>query len=91
MAQLKSFEDTVREELQIQLLRRSRRFSSLYFWALFANTTVGTIACVFLLMGKSQESIVSAVTGFGSTAVVTMSGKESHRSLVLLIDYLQDD
>jgi hypothetical protein len=91
MAQLKSFEDTVREELQIQLLRRSRRFSSLYFWALLANTAVGTIACVFLLMGKSQESIVSAVTGFGSTAVVTMSGKESHRSLVLLIDYLQDD
>ena len=91
MAQFKSFEDTVREELQIQLLRRSRRFSSLYFWSLLANTSVGGIACILLLMGKSQESIVSAVTGFGSTAVVTMSGKESHRSLVLLIDYLQDD
>ena len=91
MAQFKSFEDTVREELQIQLLRRSRRFSSLYFWSLLANTAVGGIACILLLMGKSQESIVSAVTGFGSTAVVTMSGKESHRSLVLLIDYLQDD
>jgi phosphate/sulfate permease len=87
----KSFEDTIREELQIQLLNNSRRFSSLYFWALLANTAVGTIACIFLLMGKSQESIVSAVTGFGSTAVVTISWKESHRSLVLLIDYLEDD
>jgi hypothetical protein len=90
MSQVKSFEDTVREEVQTQLLRRSQRFSSLYFWALLANTAVGTIACVLLLIGQSQESIICAITGFGSTAVVKMSGKESHRSLVLLIDYLQD-
>jgi hypothetical protein len=91
MAQIKSFEDTVREELQIQLLRRSRRFSSLYFWALLANTVVATIVCIFLLTGRNQESIVSAVTGCGSTAVLAMSGKESNRSLMLLIDYLEDD
>lgn len=91
MSQIKSFEDAIREEVQIQLLRMSRRFSSLYYWSLLTNTAVGTIACVFLMMGKGQESIVSAVTGFGSTAVVTMSGKESHRSLLLLIDYLQDE
>lgn len=90
-SQIKSFEDTVREELQTQLLRKSRRFANLYYWSLLTNTALGTIACVFVLTGKSQENIVYAVTGFGSTAVVTMSGKESHRSLVLLIDSLQDD
>lgn len=87
MRKISNLESTICEEL----LRRSRRFSSLYYWSLLANTVLGTIACVFLLTGKSQENIVYAVTGFGSTAVVTMSGKESHRSLVLLIDYLQDE
>ena len=91
MSKIKSFEDTVREDLQSQLLFRSRRFSSLYFWSLIVNTAVGTIACVLLLMGQNQESIIFTVTGFGSTAIIKMSGKESNRSLNVLIDYLQND
>lgn len=91
MPALKSFEDTIREEVQIHLLRRSQRFSSLYFWSLLAHTVVVPIACTLLLTGRNQESIVPAVTWCGSTAVLAMSGKESNRSLMLLMDYSEDD
>lgn len=91
MPALKNFQEMIREEVQVHLLRRSQRFSSLYFCSLLVNTVVVPIVCVCLLTGKSQESIIPAITGLGSTAVLTMSGKESNRSLMLLIDYLEDN
>ncbi len=91
MSQSRNSEIAIREELQLQLLRRSRRFSSLYFWSLLANTAVGTIACLCVLTRNSSASVIPAVAGFGATAVVAMSGKESNRALVMLIDFLEGE
>jgi hypothetical protein len=88
----KSFEDITPEDLLLNLLLlRSQRFFDLYYWSLLVNTTVGTIACVLLSIGQNQESIICAITYFGSTTVIRQLGKESNRSLTVLIDYWQEN
>ncbi|MGI0494294.1 hypothetical protein ACN4EG_21110 [Alkalinema pantanalense CENA528] len=71
--------------LQDELLHRSRKFSKLYYYSLLANTMLVTLSCILLILGKGQETVFSAMVGFGSTAVIRLAGKEANQSLIMLI------
>ena len=78
------FEQAIQEEL----LTRSQKFSRLCYYLMIVNGPFAVLACGLLLIGKIHRSAISAVTGFGSTALARSAGKEARHSLKLLIDRL---